>query len=1003
MTVTVLSFVAAHVVRVCAFAQVTIVANLDVQSLEAAGQATLTATDWDIGHPRDVFDGNIETLYRSENINPAQITVSLSRAREFHSFRALCAGDTTRYRIETADTLADLDGMTGSYFLLVDWVTSPNETWITMTPAAPRTARHVRLTANRLAGDNYVHVREWEIRTSMAVDAILISPTSEELFPTDTRRLTAVGRTPAGELVPLSNGGVLSWTSTAPGVATVDADGLVTGVAPGTATVRVAVAGLAPAEAPVMVLTLSSTPGPDAPFSRRFMGISFDPVLRTQGGQRLHAYRGWTDPLVYFSGVLARLGEASHGLVRARLTHYLNVDFWPVKADGFIYTEQQYLAGEWHMPDGVDYRTIARDYDLARRVDRGEIDEMYLNGAPYFGYWESTMAGRGGYYCNSGPQQRIPSSRIFVLMGGNYERYDNAAIHGEGHRAESIMSRVYGSWAIDQDRHLWERFTHNIGQSPQTPACGSVHYPPNGAVDYDYGNPQVVTSTAIDWELNFPNLTGQTSLVGRDDWDSIPGGGGPDYHAGFIRWWFQHMPHLAGRNFADGYDRLNNWWRYTWDFNSHAESGGEHIAGAPAPPAAAGGGRTRRVSTLPGDDWAPRINSTGRVVWSSFDGSDFEIFAANADGSGLVQITSNAWLDESPEINDAGQIVWQAFDGQDYEIVSARADGTNLVQVTTNTVNDWHPHLNNSGRIVWDRWDGRDYEIFSANSNGSSAVQLTSNSAASGRPRDDVWARIADSGAVVWFGWDGTDWEIYRSMATGGPVTAITDNGYDDEYPQLAPNGGSVVWHAWLDNQNADVFASPSGLGGDVVRLSSSPGPNWWPRIGPGGEVVWMAHDGNDWEVMLGHASGEPSAVAITTSLTHDQYPQITSGGRVVWQGFDGRDWEIYSWEAGGEGGGVVRLTDNSYDDRWPAAAGALTVWHADSATAPDGPRSEVFAHDRGACRADVNADGAVNSQDFFDFLAGFFAGLAIADFDGNGIVNSQDFFDFLAAFFAGC
>jgi cytochrome c peroxidase len=54
-------------------------------------------------------------------------------------------------------------------------------------------------------------------------------------------------------------------------------------------------------------------------------------------------------------------------------------------------------------------------------------------------------------------------------------------------------------------------------------------------------------------------------------------------------------------------------------------------------------------------------------------------------------------------------------------------------------------------------------------------------------------------------------------------------------------------------------------------------------------------------------------------------------------------------------------------------------------------------------CRADFNADGAVNSQDFFGFLGAFFAQDNAADFDASGAVTSADFFAFLGVFFSGC
>jgi hypothetical protein len=56
------------------------------------------------------------------------------------------------------------------------------------------------------------------------------------------------------------------------------------------------------------------------------------------------------------------------------------------------------------------------------------------------------------------------------------------------------------------------------------------------------------------------------------------------------------------------------------------------------------------------------------------------------------------------------------------------------------------------------------------------------------------------------------------------------------------------------------------------------------------------------------------------------------------------------------------------------------------------------------ACPCDWNDDGGVDTQDFFAFLDGFFAGES--DFNFDGVTNSQDFFDCLSCFFAppgGC
>ncbi len=56
-----------------------------------------------------------------------------------------------------------------------------------------------------------------------------------------------------------------------------------------------------------------------------------------------------------------------------------------------------------------------------------------------------------------------------------------------------------------------------------------------------------------------------------------------------------------------------------------------------------------------------------------------------------------------------------------------------------------------------------------------------------------------------------------------------------------------------------------------------------------------------------------------------------------------------------------------------------------------------------GLCRGDVNFDGEVDLNDFFDFLNGFDQNLPIADVNGDLSIDLGDFFDFLGAFDQGC
>ncbi len=303
----------------------------------------------------------------------------------------------------------------------------------------------------------------------------------------------------------------------------------------------------------------------------RVLLVIYNPVLEAYGGVRLNALFGWNDPDALCAAFIEDVQRVSHGYVRYQIVERIELDAYPIKQDGFCYTDETYVrawrarAG-FHHPDTADYPALLAACDFVRKLEAGLVDELWLMGFPYAGFYESCMGGRGAIWCN-GPV--IPHTerltRRFVVMGFNYERGVGEMLENLGHRAESILEHVFrdlpeppwlGAGAEscffpDLAANLWRQFTRHERTHPGCAACGNVHFAPNSERDYDWGNPRPVLSNADDW-LNYPNFTGARRWMTCADW----GNGDIRQHH---RWWFERFPHVEG--FTPSGKR-HNWWDY---------------------------------------------------------------------------------------------------------------------------------------------------------------------------------------------------------------------------------------------------------------------------------------------------------------------------------------------------------------------------------------------------------------------------------------------------------
>jgi hypothetical protein len=134
-----------------------------VAQMLANGQATVTNTTIDLGPIGNVFDGNTNSLARTPAINPMIVTLSFTNPVQISRSRVFFLAGNNSWRVEAANSVADLDSMSGTYSVQLDWQTDFDSAWQDRSFAAPVTCRAVRLKLQRLTGDNYVHLNEWQL------------------------------------------------------------------------------------------------------------------------------------------------------------------------------------------------------------------------------------------------------------------------------------------------------------------------------------------------------------------------------------------------------------------------------------------------------------------------------------------------------------------------------------------------------------------------------------------------------------------------------------------------------------------------------------------------------------------------------------------------------------------------------------------------------------------------------------------------------------------------
>ena len=204
------------------------------------------------------------------------------------------------------------------------------------------------------------------------------------------------------------------------------------------------------------------------------------------------------------------------------------------------------------------------------------------------------------------------------------------------------------------------------------------------------------------------------------------------------------------------------------------------------------------------------------------------------------------------------RIVYQRYIDSNWEIYAAPADGTSYTRLTDDDYNDLHPHLTRGcSRIVYAREVGGIYEIYRMNADGTGVTRLTENAA------DDVFPTWSPDGTrILYQSYVDGNAEIYRMNADGTNKVRLTADADYDGMPSWSPDGTKLTFVSRRTGKY--LVYTMNADGSNLVQLNNqsySENPHWSPD---GSMIAYDSDsDGDGWQELWRMSADGSSQVLV--------------------------------------------------------------------------------------------------------------------------------------------
>lgn len=222
--------------------------------------------------------------------------------------------------------------------------------------------------------------------------------------------------------------------------------------------------------------------------------------------------------------------------------------------------------------------------------------------------------------------------------------------------------------------------------------------------------------------------------------------------------------------------------------------------------------------------WSP---DGTRIAFASDRDGNYEIYVMNADGSGQTRLTNDSAIDSIPTwAPDGTRLAFTSNRGGYQQVYVMNADGSGQANVSNSLVTDIQPAWSPDGAsIAFTRAE----DVWTMDADGGNQTRLTIDLALDGL---SGWS--PDSGTIAFAnnsnGGGAAHFDVYLMSRGGSPLGNLTDTwDYTETRPSFSPDGTRIAYAGSTTATGPyDIWVMDAD-GADPVKVVESPGSDYWP------------------------------------------------------------------------------------------------------------------------------------------------------------------------------